>query len=114
MAAGATQCDLQLCGEGGVLNLRDTHVLKVKAGLDHRSDNYAELMTLKLILILATKKDVSKIEIFDDSQMVINWMQEASALETFLLRPIFEEIRVCLGAFDTSLFIMFLGKGMCW
>jgi hypothetical protein len=57
---GAAQGDPQVSGVGGVLYLRD--VLKIKADLGHGSNNYAELMALKLILISATEKGASKIQ----------------------------------------------------
>jgi hypothetical protein len=41
--------------------VREVHAIRFKDGLGTISNNYVELTTLKLILILAMEKDVQKI-----------------------------------------------------
>ena len=44
-----------------------------KAGLGLGTNNFAELCALKLLLILARRNLLDKIQFFSDSQLVINW-----------------------------------------
>ena len=44
-----------------------------KAGLRIGSNNFAEICALKLLLTLAREKNIVKIQLFGDSQLVINW-----------------------------------------
>ena len=44
-----------------------------KAGLGFGSNNFVELLGLKLLLTLALDKHLSKLQIFFDSELVINW-----------------------------------------
>jgi ribonuclease HI len=46
--------------------------LKFKAGLGRGTNNFDELMALKLVLILAAEKGVQKLQIFRDSMIVTN------------------------------------------
>ena len=48
------------------------HYLCFKAGLGLGTNNYAELCALKLLLFLARRNSLAKIQIFGDSQLVIN------------------------------------------
>jgi len=47
-------------------------VLKFKMGLGMGSNNYVELMALKDMMKCALERDLSHIQIFGDSSMVIN------------------------------------------
>ena len=44
-----------------------------RAGLGIGTSNYATLCALKLLFTLARENHISKIQIFGDSQLVINW-----------------------------------------
>ena len=54
------------CGGGGILFLSDTH-FSLTFGLDTRSNNYAELMSLKLLIYFAIEKECHSFTIFGDS-----------------------------------------------
>ena len=56
-----------------MLFLSDVHFLSFKAGLGLGTNNFAELCALKLLLFLAWRNYLDKIQIFRDSQLVINW-----------------------------------------
>ena len=58
---------------GGMLYISDEHYFSFKASLGIGTNNYAELCALKLLFTLARENHISKIQIFGDSQLVINW-----------------------------------------
>ena len=65
--------DSSACGAGGILYFFDKLSFSFKAGLGAGTNNTAKLCALKLLLTLARMKDYAKIQIFGDSQLVINW-----------------------------------------
>jgi ribonuclease HI len=80
-------------------------VLKFKASLGRGTNNFAELMALKLTLVLVAEKGVTKIQIFEDSLVVINWSPGGvNILEKKLLRPIFEEVQNLKAVFNCASF----------
>ena len=48
------------------------HYFSFKAGLGFGTNNFVELLGLKLLLTLALEKHISKLHIFGDSLLVIN------------------------------------------
>ena len=56
-----------------MLFISDEHFFSFKAGLGFGTNNLAELCALKLLFTLARENHFSKIHIFGDSQLVINW-----------------------------------------
>ena len=61
------------CGAGGILYISDKLSFSFKAELGVGTNNTAELCALKLLLTLARMKDYAKIQIYGDSQLIINW-----------------------------------------
>ena len=61
------------CGGGALLFLSVTHFFELTVGLGEGTNNYAELLSLKLLLIFAAKKGCQNINIYGDSMNVINW-----------------------------------------
>ena len=55
-----------------MLFLSDAHFFSFKAELGMGTNNFAELCALKLLLLLARRNYVDKIQIFGDSELVIN------------------------------------------
>nr|QHR87972.1 hypothetical protein Q903MT_gene1984 [Picea sitchensis] len=49
-------------------------------------------MALKLSLILAAERGVSRLQVFGDSLLVINWMNGRNQLENLLLQPVLDEL----------------------
>ena len=70
---GSAVGDPKICGAGGMLFISDIHFFSFKAGLGLGTNNYAELCALKLLLRLTRKNNLDKIQVFGDSQLVINW-----------------------------------------
>jgi hypothetical protein len=55
---GASQENNTCCGGGAVLFLSNTHLFRLKMGLGPGTNNFAELMSLKLLLLFALEKNV--------------------------------------------------------
>jgi ribonuclease HI len=70
---GAAQGEPRVCGTGGVLNTKDGHCLKFRAGLDPRTNNFVEFTVLKLLLLLVV---VIRLQIYGDSMNVIKWLRK--------------------------------------
>ena len=97
---GAAQGNPQICGGGGLIYWNDHNFLLSRAGLGEGSNNFAEVMALKLILLLAVEKNIKRINIMGDSQLIINWANKISECHTLRLRPIIEEIYRLAALFD--------------
>ena len=65
---GSTAGVPQICGASGILYLSDEHFFTFSAGLGQGTNNYAELLALKLPILLALKQGVHSMQIFGDSQ----------------------------------------------
>ena len=50
---GSTAGNPQICGVGGILFLTDGHYFTFSAGLGQGTNNYAELLALKLLILLS-------------------------------------------------------------
>jgi len=88
--------------EGGVvLHLKNSHSFNLKMGLEQGSNNYVELMALKLLITFAGEKGIKSIHIFGDSMTIINWVNKSQQCHTIRLRPILEYIFFILGSFDS-------------
>jgi ribonuclease HI len=48
------------------------------------ANNYAELIALRLALILAFEKEADRLQVSVDSQVVIQWMDGSFSCENFL------------------------------
>ena len=69
---GAAQDNI--CRGGALLYLSETHFVKLVVGLGGGSNNFAELMSLKLLLVFAAKKGHRNMNFMGDSMNVINWI----------------------------------------
>ena len=89
---GASQ-DRQLrCGGGGVLFKSVSHYFHFSAGLGMGSNNYAELMSLRLLLLFALEQGCLSLQVFGDSMLVIEWAKETVQCHVMILLPILEEV----------------------
>ncbi len=55
--------------------LSDTHFFEITLGLGEGNNNFAELMSLKLLLIFTMEKGCRSLNIFGDSLNVINYIK---------------------------------------
>jgi ribonuclease HI len=70
-------------------------------GLGRGTNNFVELMSLKLLLLFAREKEIHHLQILGDSMNVINWTNNQQNCHCILLSPILEEIYRLLDTFDT-------------
>ena len=63
------------CGGGAYLFIREGHSYKITMGLGVGSNNFVELLSLKLLLIFPAEKGCSTIKVFGGSLNVINWIK---------------------------------------
>jgi len=89
---GASQENHMRCGGGGILYKNDSHFFKFSAGLGGGSNNYAELMTLRLLLLYALEQGCLSLQVFGDSLLVIEWAKEIQKCNVTRLFPILEEV----------------------
>ena len=82
----------KICGVGGMLYISDEHYFSYKEGLGLGTNDYAELCALKLLLFLARRNSLAKIQIFGDSQLVINWASSKFRLMNLDLSMILQEV----------------------
>ena len=101
---GSAAGDPVVCGAGGMLLLSDVHYFSFKAGLGLGTNNFVELCALKLLLILARRHSVDKIQIFGDSQLVINWASRKYRLFNIELAMILRDVNSIADGFETVSF----------
>jgi len=89
------------CGGGAILYLSDSHFFVLSAGLGEGSNNFAELMSLKLLLIFAIEKGCKKLNVFGDSKNVINWISLTQECRNRRLDSLLYSIRTVLQNLET-------------
>jgi ribonuclease HI len=90
----ASQNNDLFCGGGDLLFLSKNHSLKLKMGLGPNTNNYAKLMTLKLLLLFSKQKEVDTVQTFGDSLKVMNWAQKLQKCSNIFLLPLLEEVHI--------------------
>jgi len=64
------QGSFSICGGWEILFFANHHSIKFKPRLREGSNNYAKLMALKLVLLLANEKGINNLKVFGDSQII--------------------------------------------
>jgi len=95
---GASQNNM--CGGGAVLYLSDSHSFTISMGLGEGSNNFAELLSLKLLLLFALEKGCSDITCFGDSLNVINWIKQTQDCRNLRLGNLLADIQLIILRFD--------------
>jgi ribonuclease HI len=88
-------------GGGAVLHLTENHCFHIKMGMGRGTNNYAELLALKLLLLFSREKEIHHIQIFGDSMNVINWARKHQICHNIFLIPILEDIFRMMDVFDS-------------
>ena len=92
--------DPKICGAGGMLLLSNVHFFSFKVGLGLGTNNFVKLCALKLLLFLARRNSLDKIQIFGDSQLVINWASGKYRLLNLELAMILQDVNRNTDGFD--------------
>ena len=83
-----------------MLYISDKHFFSFKARLGASTNNTPELCALKLLLTLARMKDYAKIQIYGDSQLVINWAKGKFRMHNLELSLILWEVHGLSDSFE--------------
>jgi ribonuclease HI len=78
---GASQDEGTKCGVGYVLFFTDEHFFEGKSYLGPGSNNFGELEAMFLLLKAAKKKGCNYIQVFGDSELVIQWMKGENQIQ---------------------------------
>ena len=97
---GSAAGDPMICGAGGILFIFDFHFVSFKAGLGLGTNNYAKLCALKLLLRLTRQHNLDKIQVFGDSQLVINWATGKYRLLNTELAMILQDVHCLADSLD--------------
>ena len=84
-----------------ILYLSDSHFFVMTAGLGEGSNNYAEIMSLKLLIIFAIEKGCKKLNVYGDSMNVINWIALTQDCRNRRLDSLLFTIRPMLQSFES-------------
>ena len=77
LAIGWKKTSIQCTNSGGAcLYLNQSHFFQISLGLGTGTNNYAELMTLKLLLCFANERNYRELQVYGDSMVVINWINK--------------------------------------
>jgi len=87
---GASQNNL--CGGGALLYLNDGHYFRIAIGLGEGTNNLAEILSLKMLLVFAIDHNIKNITIYGDSMNVINWINGTQRCLHLKLENLLEEI----------------------
>lgn len=74
----------QICGAGETVHFSEAYIIEFKAGLGEGTNNFAEIMVLKLALSLAIKKGAHEIPVNGHSQVAIKWMTSEFTCGNFI------------------------------
>ena len=96
---GASQNNI--CGGGAILFLSASHFFVMSMGLGGGTNNFAELMSLKLLLVFALETGCTVLNFFGDSLNVINWINHTQACRDLRLAHIISSIQQILLRFDS-------------
>ena len=102
---GSTSGDPKICGAGGVLFISEDHSFTFKAGLGFGTNNFAELIGLKLLLTLSLHHNYKQLQIFGDSELVINWASGKYRIQNILLEQILLEVHRLADLFENVHFM---------
>lgn len=91
-------------GGGAILYLNDTHCFKIQIKLSRRTNNFAKLSTTKHIIHFALQKQCRHLQLFGDSQIVCNWLNDASHCYAYSLRHILDEAKILTTSFESFVF----------
>ena len=72
---GASQGQAMKCGGGTILYLTDDHYFLFSTGLGDGTNNFVELLTLKLLFLFYLEKGCLMLQVFGDSMIILNWIK---------------------------------------
>ena len=89
-----------ICGGGALLFLSDDHFFKIAVGLGEGTNNYAEILSLKMLLVFAIEQSVKDLSIYGDSMNIINWTKGTQRCINLNLENILEDVLMLKSSFE--------------
>ena len=86
------------------MHMTENHYFRLKWGLGDGTNNKAELLAIYMLLTFAHEKGLRRLQIFGDSMIVINWLNNAQRCHNILLTLILEEVSQLKATFDLITF----------
>jgi ribonuclease HI len=96
---GASQQNI--CGGGGLLFLSASHYFIMTFGFRPGTNNFAELMSLKLLIAFTIEKGCLSLKVYGDSLNIINWIKGTQRCLNTRLAALVEDITRLQTSFDT-------------
>jgi len=88
------------CGGGFILHINEHHRYLAKMGFRNGSNNYAEISAIHNLLHFALLHQHTKINIFGDSMVVVNWINNVTTCHTHTLSNILHDALTLKTAFN--------------
>jgi len=88
------------CGGGFVLHINEHHRYLAKMGLGIGSNNYAQLSAIRNLLQFALTHHITDINIYGDSMLVVNWINNATECHSYTLSNILQDALTLKAAFN--------------
>lgn len=92
-------------GGGVVLFFNDKNSIQFQGGFGGGTNNYAELMALRMLLTKAWEWGVSTLQVFKDSKIILEWGKGTMNCNILRLRPLLEEVKHLSSLFELITFV---------
>ena len=86
-------------GLGGVIYFSDKHKVQANFYPSHCTNNKEELAALHTVLNLAINNNISQLQVFGDSKMVVDWVNKKIQINAPHLQQLLRAIRRILELF---------------
>jgi ribonuclease HI len=80
---GACQGPDRSCGVGFILHLSELHFISGKANLGQGTNNLGEFKALFNLLKIVVLRNISNLQVFGDSKLVIDWMKKEAQVTNY-------------------------------
>jgi len=111
---GPASEDQLKCGGGGCLYLSTSHLCLIKSVLGIGTNNYVELLALKLLLLFVVEKGCKTLQVFGDSLLIIKWEKRVQICHIAHLVPIFKEVMRIIIYLTLSILLISIGRRIGW
>ena len=81
--------------------MTENRYFELMVGLGEGSNNFAQLLSLKLLLIFAAEKGCRTLNVYGDSMNVINWIKRSQMCRNLRLANILASISDIIGSYDS-------------
>lgn len=97
---GASQNEGEKCGAGALLKCPEGGIYSIKMNCGTGRNTKGELMTLWSLLFFALHKQVTCLQLIEDSKVIVDWFLYKNNLQGISLQPWITRIRQMSGSFQ--------------